>query len=179
MKSDLDKTTVEDVTLRSFLTFKLENEQFAINVAKVIEIMEVPPITKVPKSPDFMKGVINLRGNVLPVIDTRIKFGLSPIEFKIDTCILVMQIQLDEDSIYVGALVDHVQEVLEIDQDQIQPSPSIGSKYKAEFIQGMINAGGRFIMLLNIDKVFSELELESIMVAEPELVNEKEENDQN
>ncbi len=157
-----------DVITRSFLTFNLGDEQFAINVKKVIEILEVPPVTKVPRSPEFMKGVINLRGSVLPVIDTRIKFGMSPTDFTVETCILVLNIQMEEDEIMVGALVDLVQEVLEIDQNQIQPSPSIGSKYKAEFIQGMINDNGEFIMMLNIDKVFSSLELESIVKSQVE-----------
>lgn len=147
---------------KSFLTFQLEEEQFAINVEKVIEILEVPKITKVPKAPDFMKGVINLRGSVLPVIDTRIKFNLPLIEQTVDTCIIVLNAEIEGDSVYVGILVDAVQEVLEVEEDQIQPSPTIGSKYKSEVIQGMIKNNEQFIMLLNIEKVFTSSDLVSL-----------------
>ena len=94
-------------------------------------------ITEVPKSPDYMKGVINLRGAVLPVIDTRIKFGMTPTEYTTNTCIVVMEVEMEGDMVQVGALVDSVQAVLELDEAQIQPPPSIGSKYKSEFIYGM------------------------------------------
>lgn len=148
---------------KSFLSFKLGEEHFAIHVMKIMEILEVPKITKVPHSPVFLKGVINLRGAVLPVIDGRIKFGMSPIEFSINTCILVLKIDVNEESVMVGALVDSVSEVFEIEESKIQPSPSIGTKYRADFIQGMIKENDRFMMLLNIDNVFSSTELEAIV----------------
>ena len=150
----------------SFLTFQLGKESFAIPVTKVIEILEVPPITKVPKSPEFMTGVINLRGNVLPVVDTRIKFGLDPMVFSIHTCILVISVEVEGESAQVGALVDSVQEVLEVDQNQVGPSPGIGAKYKTEFIEGMIRNQEHFIMLIDMDKVFSTDEI--IMINEVE-----------
>src|SRR6476620_9314049 len=93
----------------SYLTFKLDNELFAINVGKVLEILEVKPITKVPKSPLFMRGVINLRGNILPVIDTRNKFSMPKEDFTIDTCIIVLNIDTGTDVLLVGAIVDSVQ----------------------------------------------------------------------
>ncbi|MBO9703133.1 MAG: purine-binding chemotaxis protein CheW [Sporocytophaga sp.] len=148
-----------NANINSYLTFKLGKESFAANVGKVLEILEVPNITKVPKSPEYMTGVINLRGNVLPVIDTRIKFGLPKIDCTVNTCIIVINVEMDSENIIVGALVDSVQEVLEIQQAQIQPSPSLGSKYKAEFLEGMTKYHEDFIMLLNIDKVFSADEL--------------------
>jgi len=141
--------------LDSYLSFKLGDELFAANVAKVLNILEMVRITKVPKAPDYMKGVINLRGNVLPVIDTRIKFGMTPTEFTKNTCILVLDIIVDGEDIKVGALVDSVQEVLEITENTIQPPPNIGSKYKSEFIFGMAKNNENFIMLLDMDKVFS------------------------
>lgn len=153
MKEDINDN------IHSYLTFKLGKESFAANVGKVLEILEVQHITKVPKSPEYMTGVINLRGNVLPVIDTRIKFGLSKTECTVNTCIIVINVEMNSESIIVGAMVDSVQEVLEIQESQIQPSPSIGSKYKAEFLDGMIKYHDEFIMLLNIDKVFSADEL--------------------
>lgn len=140
---------------RSYLSFKLEDETFAVEVAKVLEILEIPPITKVPKSPPFMTGVINLRGSVLPVIDTRVKFNLDPTEYTINTCIVVFKVQTGQDSLTLGALVDSVQEVLEIDPQQVHASPSLGNKYRSEFILGMARVNDRFLMILNIDEVFT------------------------
>jgi purine-binding chemotaxis protein CheW len=147
-------------TLTSYLSFKLGDETFAANVSKVLNILEMTKITKVPKAPDYMKGVINLRGTVLPLVDTRIKFGLTPTEFTANTCILVLDIQIESDTLQVGALVDAVQEVLEIEPHQILPPPNIGSKFHSQFIVGMYKATEeQFIMILDMDKVFSTEEL--------------------
>jgi purine-binding chemotaxis protein CheW len=139
----------------SYLSFKLEDETFAVEVAKVFEILEIPSITKIPNSPSYMTGVINLRGNVLPVIDTRIKFNLNPTEYTVNSCIIVFKIKIDQDTLTLGALVDSVQEVIEIESSHIQPSPSMGNKYRSEFIKGMARINEQFIMILNIDDVFS------------------------
>ena len=143
----------------SYLTFKLDEELFAINVSKVLEILEVKPITKIPKSPSFMKGVINLRGNILPVIDTRNKFCMPQQEFTIDTCIIVLSINSASESLLVGAIVDSVQKVIDIPQDTIQPSASMGAIYREDFINGIGKIDEDFIMILNIDKVFSAEEI--------------------
>jgi purine-binding chemotaxis protein CheW len=148
--------------INSYLSFKLGEEEFAAHVSKVLSIMEMTKITKVPKSPEYMQGVINLRGQVLPVVDTRIKFGMTPTEFTQNTCIIVMEVEVDGDHVNVGALVDSVQEVLEIEDDQIQPPPSIGSKYQSEFISGMAKVDEEFIMILDMDKVFSAKELAEV-----------------
>jgi purine-binding chemotaxis protein CheW len=145
--------------INSYLTFKLGDEVFAANVAKVLNILEMTKITKVPKAPGYMKGVINLRGSVLPLIDTRIKFEMEETVYTSNTCILVLDIDMNGESVHVGALVDSVQEVLEIDDKNIQPAPSIGTKYKSEFIDGIAKEGDNFIMLLNMDLVFSTDEL--------------------
>jgi purine-binding chemotaxis protein CheW len=143
------------VEVNSYLSFKLGNEVFASNVSKVLNILEMTKITKIPKSPTYMKGVINLRGIVLPVIDARLKFGMTPIEETTSTCILVLDVQVDGEEIKVGAMVDSVEEVLELNEEDIQPPPSIGSKYKSEFIFGMAKSNEEFLMLLDMDKVFS------------------------
>jgi len=146
--------------LTSYLSFKLGDETFAANVSKVLNILEMTKITKVPKAPDYMKGVINLRGTVLPLVDTRIKFGLTATEFTANTCILVLDIQIGDESLQVGGLVDAVQEVLEIEPHQILPAPNIGTKFHSEFIVGMYKATEeQFIMILDMDKVFSVEEL--------------------
>src|SRR3954464_1647295 len=100
-------------SLTSYLTFKLDDEIFAANVSKVIEILEIPKITKVPRSPEFMRGVVNLRGNVLSVIDSRTKFGLPPVADTINTCIIVMIVNVDGQDMTMGVIVDAVQEVME------------------------------------------------------------------
>lgn len=149
----------------SYLTFKLDNELFAINVSKVLEILEVKPITKVPKSPPFMRGVINLRGNILPVIDTRNKLCMPQEDFTIDTCIIVLNINAAHESLLVGAVVDSVQKVIDIPAEAIQPSLSMGAIYREDFINGIGKVDEDFIMILNIDKVFSAEEL-SVMEVE-------------
>jgi purine-binding chemotaxis protein CheW len=132
----------------------------------------VPKITKVPHAPDFLKGVVNLRGGVLPVIDARIKFGLESVNFTVDTCILVLSIDINDETVTVGALVDSVSEVFEMAEKHIQPSPTIGAKYRADFIKGMIKEKDQFMMLLNIDKVFSSNELETIMETKGESITQ-------
>ena len=148
--------------VNSYLSFKLGDEEFAAHVGKVLNILEMTKITEVPKAPDYMKGVINLRGTVLPVIDTRIKFGMTATEYTTNTCIIVLDVDMDGESIHVGALVDSVQAVLEFEDNQIMPAPSIGSKYRSEFIEGVVNIDDKFIMILNMDAVFSSDELTSM-----------------
>ncbi len=145
--------------LDSYLTFRLGDEVFAASVSKVIEILEIPKITKIPRSPNFMRGVVNLRGSVLPVIDSRIKFGLPPVADTVNTCIIVMNINMEGQQMVLGAIADNVQEVMEIEQDMILPAPSMGAKYKSEFIEGMIKVEDQFIMLLDLDLVFSTEEV--------------------
>jgi purine-binding chemotaxis protein CheW len=162
--------------INSYLTFKLGEEIFGANVSKVLNILEMTKITKVPKAPNYMKGVINLRGAVLPLIDTRIKFDMPETEYTTNTCILVLDVDLAGESVHVGALVDSVQEVIEIDDHQIQPPPSIGSKYRSEFIEGMAKINDEFIMLLNMDLIFSNNELSLLRDSSSEIhLDEQEE----
>ena len=147
---------------KSFLSFKLGEEHFIIPVMKIMEILEVPKITKVPQSPNFLVGVINLRGAVLPVIDTRVKFSMSQINYTINTCILVLSIEVNDETVTVGALVDSVSEVFELNESKIKPSPTIATKYRADYIQGMVQEDDYFMMVLNIDKVFSSMDLDFI-----------------
>ena len=146
----------EKLKLKSYLSFKLGDEIFAANVSKVLNILEMTKITQVPKSPNYMIGVINLRGTVLPVIDTRIKFGLSATEFTPNTCILVLEVIVENDHLHVGALVDAVQEVLEIEDEELLAAPTLGNRYRSEFINGMYKlTDEQFIMMLDMDKIFN------------------------
>ncbi|BDV42464.1 chemotaxis protein CheW [Geotalea uraniireducens] len=147
--------------VRQYLTFKLADEVFAVDVAKVREILEYTSITKVPQTPGFMRGVINLRGSVVPVVDLRLKFGMSETEQTINTCIIVVEVLHEEETLILGALADSVQEVFELEPEQIEPAPRIGTKLNTDFILGMGKYGEQFIMILDIDKTFTSDELAS------------------
>jgi purine-binding chemotaxis protein CheW len=142
-----------------YLTFKLAEEVFALDVAKVREILEFTSITKVPQTPEFMRGVINLRGGVVPVIDLRLNFGMTCTEQTVNTCIIVVEVNLDGEVIVLGILADSVQEVVEMEPDHIEPAPHIGTKLNTEFIKGMGKINDDFVMILDIDKVFSANDL--------------------
>jgi purine-binding chemotaxis protein CheW len=149
----------------SYLTFKLGEEEFGAHVSQVLNILEMTKITEVPKSPDYMKGVINLRGMVLPVIDTRIKFGMPETAYTNNTCIIVMDLNMDKETIHIGAIVDEVVSVTEIENSSIEPPPSIGNKYKSDFIYGMAKVDDKFIMLLDMQKVLDSEEIANISEA--------------
>lgn len=147
---------------RQYLTFKLNDEVFGVDVAQVREILDYVKITKVPQTPDFMCGVINLRGSVVPVVDMNMKFGMVKTERTVNTCIVVVEVVLNDEKTILGALVDSVQEVFEIEPENIEPAPKIGTKLKTEFIKGMGKRDDKFIIILNIDKVFTSEELEMV-----------------
>ncbi|NVN93572.1 MAG: purine-binding chemotaxis protein CheW [Desulfuromonadales bacterium] len=148
-----------------YLTLKLEEEVFALDVAKVREILELTTITKVPQTPEYMRGVINLRGSVVPVIDMRLMFGMSRTEQTVNTCIVVVEVSLDDQAVVLGALADSVQEVVELDPDRIEPAPHIGTKLNTNFIRGMCNVDDHFVMILDIDTVFSSDDMASLAQA--------------
>jgi purine-binding chemotaxis protein CheW len=145
-----------------YLAFRLENEIFAFDISKVREVLEFDSITKVPQTPDMMKGVINLRGAVVPVIDMRIKFGMSETEKTVNTVIIIIEIELDGTSTMIGALVDSVQEVIDLDSKHIEPPPKIGTKLNTEYIKGMGKQDNQFLIILDIEKVFSSEELDFV-----------------
>jgi len=151
--------------IRQYLTFRLGEEIFGLDVGKVREILDMTTITKIPRTPEFLRGVINLRGNVVPVVDMRLKFGLPTVENTVDTCIVVTEAALEGETTVLGALVDSVQEVFELEPGQIEPAPRIGTRLRTEFIQGMGKRDGKFIMLLDVDKVFSSDELSLVQEA--------------
>ena len=142
-----------------YLSFKLDEEIFALGSAKVREVLDYTSITKVPKTPDFMRGVINVRGGVVPVVDMRVKFGMSKTEQTVNTCIIIVEIEMESETTILGVLADSVEEVMELDPGQIEPAPKIGTKLRTEFIRGMGKRDEQFIIVLDIDKVFSGEEL--------------------
>jgi purine-binding chemotaxis protein CheW len=152
--------SVSEITeTRQYLTFKLGNEVFATDVAKVREVLDLTPITAIPRTPDFMAGVINLRGSVVPVVDLRQCFAMPKTESTRNTCIVVVEVLLDGESIVIGALADSVEEVIDLEPEQIEPAPRIGAHIRTDFIRGMGKRDTQFIMILDIDRVFSEEEL--------------------
>lgn len=161
-----------------YLTFKLGEEIFALNVGQVREVLDLAAITKVPGTPDFMRGVINVRGSVVPVMDLRLKFGLSRTENTLDTRIIVMELSLEGEVVVLGTLADSVNEVIDLEPNQIEPPPKIGMRWRTEFIKGIGKRNDLFIIILDIDQVFSTDELAILDAvneeAKPELMEEVE-----
>jgi purine-binding chemotaxis protein CheW len=154
---------IEGITETSqYLTFVLDGEVYALDIKQVREVLDFTEITKVPRMPAFMRGVINLRGGVVPVVDLRLKFGLEKTEKTVDTCIIIMELTIDGSITRLGALADSVREVLNLEPDQIEPAPRLGMRLNTEFIKGMGKKNDEFIIILDIDKVFSEDELSAI-----------------
>jgi purine-binding chemotaxis protein CheW len=149
-----------------FLTFKLDEELFALDISKVREVLDFTTVTKVPRTPDFMRGVINLRGSVVPVVDMRMKFGMTRTEKTVNTCIIIVEISLDGETTVLGALADSVQEVMDLEPDQVEPAPKIGTRLKTDFIRGMGKQDEQFIIILDVDKVFSADEIAAVQSTE-------------
>ncbi len=153
------KTGNETAGLSQYLSFALGDEEFALEIAKVREVLDYPQITKVPRMPDYMCGVINLRGNVVPVVDLRLKFGMSQTAQTVDTCVVIVEAKLEGETTVMGALADSVHEVLDLAAGDIEPPPRMGTRLDTEFIKGMGRQGEKFIIILDIDKVLSSEEL--------------------
>ncbi|MCP4693589.1 MAG: chemotaxis protein CheW [Desulfobacterales bacterium] len=152
-------TAVNITETSLYLTFGLEDEVFAIDVSKVREVLDLSAITKVPHAPDFMRGVINVRGNVVPVMDMRTKFGLPQTDSTVNTRIVIMELSADGSSLVLGAIADSVNDVLELEPDQIEDPPSLGNRWRSDFIKGIGKRDDKFIMILNIDKVLTSDEM--------------------
>jgi len=157
-----NKMTIEnnEKILESYLIFQLGREQFAAHVSKISSIIQIPTITKIPKAPLFMKGIIQFHGTSIPLIDTRIRFGMPATETNKNTVIIILEIKIGLEMVSIAALVDSVQEVLEINEADIFPLPDLGNKYKSEFILGVLKSDKSFIMLLDLDSIFQFDELE-------------------
>jgi len=148
-----------------FMTFKLGDELFAINVSQVREVLEVQQITKVPTAPAYMRGVVNVRGQAIPVVDLRQRFGLPSVPDNINTRVIVMELNIDGETAVIGGLADSVHEVIELEEGNINPPPRIAMRWRTDFILGMGKRGEEFIIILNVNAVFSSEEL--IAVSEP------------
>jgi purine-binding chemotaxis protein CheW len=151
--------TAEALSLQQFLTFRLGCETFAADVLKVREILNLSPLTRVPQMPDYMLGVINLRGSVVPVVDLRRKFGMERQEATRESCIVVLEVESGGEILVIGALTDAVSEVLDLASDAIEPAPRLGTKLRSDFIRGLGRKDEAFIIILDLDRIFSSDEL--------------------
>lgn len=147
--------------ISQYLTFKLEDDLYALNVEGVREVLELElnHITKIPRTPESLRGVINVRGSVVPVIDMRIKFNMEKQETTIDTCIIVIETTLSGKTTILGILADSVQEVIDLELDQIEAAPEIGNQLRTEFIAGIGKRDDSFIIILKIDEILTAEEL--------------------
>lgn len=148
--------------LDSYLTFRLGSEYFGVNIGHVTKILGLVGVTRVPNSPRYFKGIINHFGEVLPVFDGRLKFGFQEVENTRNTCILILVFELDGQVLSSGIIVDSVEKVVVLDRDQIKSPPSVGKGFNNEFIYGISNVNDEFLIILNLEKIFSEEEISII-----------------
>jgi purine-binding chemotaxis protein CheW len=147
---------MNDSLAGKYLTFILENEEYGIALLKVKEIIGMMPITTVPQTPQYVKGVINLRGKVIPVSDLRLRFEMPAAKYTERTCIIVVEIQGEAATIQIGIVVDSVSEVMNIKAEEVAEAPSFGTKVETDYILGMANMDGQVKILLDIDRVLTE-----------------------
>jgi len=161
--SETDRQQEEPSSLAGkYLTFELGEETYGVGILKVQEIIKMQEITKVPRTPEYVKGVINLRGKVMPIVSLRCLFGMEEAETSRNTCIIVMQVQQGETSVILGVIADKVSEVLEIGEEEIEPAPSFGTQVDTHFILGMAKTKDAVKILLDADKVMNEETLHSL-----------------
>jgi purine-binding chemotaxis protein CheW len=142
-----------------YLTFSLAGEEYGIGILKIREIIGMLPITSVPETPHYVKGVINLRGKVIPVVDLRLRFGMAEIDYTERTCIIVVEMESPGGTVHIGTVVDAVSEVLNIKGEDIADAPSFGAKFNSDYILGMAKMGKGVKLLLDIDRVLSDNEM--------------------
>ncbi len=145
-----------------YLTFSLADEEYGIGILKIKEIIGIMPITTVPQTPDFLKGVINLRGKVIPIIDLRLRFEMNSINYTERTCIIVVENVGQNETIQLGIVVDAVSEVINVQTDEVEDTPAFGTKLDTEYILGMAKMEGGVKILLDIDKVLNTEEITTI-----------------
>ncbi|HCL77286.1 chemotaxis protein CheW [Stutzerimonas nitrititolerans] len=147
---------------QQYLTFQLAEEMFAVGIQQVREIIEYGNVTTVPMMPRFVRGVINLRGSVVPVIDLSARFGRGSSEIHRRTCVVIVEVEQEGAQQELGMIVDAVSEVLDIPQSEIEPAPAFGARIRADFISGMGKIEGRFVVLLDVDKVLAVDEMAAL-----------------
>lgn len=171
-------------SVKQYLTFLLDEEIFAFDVMNIKEVIDYPKVTKLPNSPVYMEGIINLRGRGVPVIDLRVKFGIEKIERTVDTSIIIVEVEEDGGTLLIGALVDAVREVIKLDSNELEPAPKLGMAINSGYIKAIGKLDESFIIILNMARVFSDREMEIMqekVISAPlpeEDATDKEENDE-
>lgn len=158
----VQKVVHVSVPSKQYLTFTLGKELFALDILVVKEIIQFTEISSIPMMPDYIRGIINLRGTVVPVIDLHVRFGQNAAEIGKRSCIIILEVRVQDQNFIIGAMVDAVSAVIDVADQQIEPPPRFGSLSRNEFIAGIGKIGEQFIILLNINKTFSIEELELI-----------------
>lgn len=149
----------DQTSTHQYLKFNVDKENYAINVSNIREVLEFQGASKVPRMPSYMRGIINLRGHVVPVIDLKMKFGLGETSKSIDTSVIVTEINIGDEEVVIGLLTDAVNEVIDIENTSIEPTPNIGTSIDSSFIQGMGKKDDKFIIILNINRILSSDEI--------------------
>jgi purine-binding chemotaxis protein CheW len=153
---------------RQFLTFRLDQEVFAMDIAVVREVLAFKTVTKIPRVPEYIRGVLNLRGNVVPVIDMRLKLGLGRTEQTADTCVVITELAAAGERSVFGALVDSVQEVVDLDPEVVAPPPDIGRRLGGDVVRGLAKRADQLIMIVALERVFTVEELRAHQPAAPQ-----------
>ena len=164
----MTSTPKEATQQQQYLTFLLAGEEYAISILRVKEIIGYDIVTALPKTPNWVHGVINLRGNVVPVVDLAVRFGLGAGPITKTTCIVIVEWKLENHDTMIGVMADEVSQVMDISDDEVQPVPAFGTRITVEYLQGMAQMGKKFALLLNIDKVLSAdevLSLDGVLVS--------------
>lgn len=161
-----------NTTQSQCLSFTLSDEIFALDISRVREVLEITKVSEIPGTPAYMRGVINLRGHAVPVVDMRSKLGMSVVEDTVDTCIIILEVSLDDELLVLGALVDSVREVIEIQEDEIEPAPRMGAAVNADYIMGMGRQGEQFVIIVDVDAIFSEEELRTAVESQQQVDEE-------
>src|SRR6476646_4495439 len=151
-----------DQALQQYLTFMIGGEEYAVSLLKVREIVEYEPITRIPRTPAWVRGVMNLPGSVAPVVDLAVKFGQAPCEIGKLTCIVVVEVELEGEAAVMGVMTDAVSRVIELKPEEIEPPPTFGTRVKVDYVLGMARSGKKFCLLLDTDAVLSAEELVDI-----------------
>ena len=161
----------EEVVQQQYLTFFLGDEEYAINIQRVKEIIEYTTVTKVPKVPDWIRGVINLRGNVVPVVDLTVRFGLEERPVTKTTCIVIVEIEQDSERTVMGVIADAVNQVIDLAPKDVEEPPAFGTRVRLEYLFGMGKLGKKFALILNIDNVLSNTELLTVSTLQADTVD--------
>jgi purine-binding chemotaxis protein CheW len=148
-----------------YLTFFMGGEEYAVGILRVREILAYDTLTRVPDTPAFIRGVMNLRGSVVPVVDLAVRFALGETAITKSTCVVILEVELDGEVTVVGVMADAVSQVVELASDQIEPPPSLGTTIRVEYLQGLGQAGRKFVMILDVDRILSREQLDAASLA--------------